>query len=225
MMFWLEVLKNVFTFLRSKKEIGLAVVDELEKTVKNIKENNTVKKQEVITQIDYSIYPDENYYDGYDPSKKTILLVDDLTATKILYEIGFSEIKRVYKVDVIKDYNIVMLFGKNVGFTAMKFIQKDVKIDFAILDITIDTLAKFGDDFVELDGVDLAIELHKKDKSTKIMFSSAHTMNPRNLTVLEFIEKFKKYFKDDMYKHTVDKSVDRHEAIYSFLNGGLRAKH
>lgn len=219
-MMWIDLFMGIINFFIKNKDKGKEVIETLEKTVNNIKENTTDKKYDTLTKIDLSRYKDEEYLNPYDVNKKTIILVDDLPATKVLYEIAFNEIKRIHKVDVTKDYNIVFFFGKNVGFSVIKFLNKDINIDYAILDITIDTLAKFDDEYIELDGVDIAIAIANKNATTKIMFNSAHTMNPRNLTVSEFIEKYKKHFKDDMYKYTVDKLVDMNQAIYNFLFKG-----
>lgn len=219
-MMWIDLFMGIINFFIKNKDKGKEVIETLEKTVNNIKENSTDKKYDILTKIDLSRYKDEEYLNPYDVNKKTIILVDDLPATKVLYEIAFNEIKRRHKIDVTKDYNIVFFFGKNVGFSVIKFLNKDINIDYAILDITIDTLAKFEDEYIELDGVDLAIAIANKNINTKIMFNSAHTMNPRNLTVSEFIEKYKKHFKDDMYKYTIDKLVDMNQAIYNFLSKG-----
>lgn len=219
-MMWIDLFMGIINFFIKNKDKGKEVIETLEKTVNNIKENSTDKKYDILTKIDLSRYRDEEYLNPYDVNKKTIILVDDLPATKVLYEIAFNEIKRIHKVDVTKDYNIIFFFGKNVGFSVIKFLNKDINIDYAILDITIDTLAKFDDEYIELDGVDIAIAIANKNATTKIMFNSAHTMNPRNLTVSEFIEKYKKHFKDDMYKHTIDKLVDMNQAIYNFLFKG-----
>lgn len=219
-MMWIDLFMGIINFFIKNKDKGKEVIETLEKTVNNIKENSTDKKYDILTKIDLSRYRDEEYLNPYDVNKKTIILVDDLPATKVLYEIAFNEIKRIHKVDVTKDYNIIFFFGKNVGFSVIKFLNKDINIDYAILDITIDTLAKFDDEYIELDGVDIAIAIANKNATTKIMFNSAHTMNPRNLTVSEFIEKYKKHFKDDMYKHTIDKLVDMNQAIYNFLSKG-----
>lgn len=219
-MMWIDLFMGIINFFIKNKDKGKEVIETLEKTVNNIKENSTDKKYDTLTKIDLSRYKDEEYLNPYDVNKKTIILVDDLTATKVLYEIAFSEIKRRHKIDVTEDYNIVFFFGKNVGFSVIKFLNKDINIDYAILDITIDTLAKFDDEYIELDGVDIAIAIANKNATTKIMFNSAHTMNPRNLTVSEFIEKYKKHFKDDMYKYTIDKLVDMNQAIYNFLFKG-----
>lgn len=219
-MMWIDLFMGIINFFIKNKDKGKEVIETLEKTVNNIKENSTDKKYDILTKIDLSRYRDEEYLNPYDVNKKTIILVDDLPATKVLYEIAFNEIKRIHKVDVTKDYNIIFFFGKNVGFSVIKFLNKDINIDYAILDITIDTLAKFDDEYIELDGVDIAIAIANKNATTKIMFNSAHTMNPRNLTVSEFIEKYKKHFKDDMYKYTIDKLVDMNQAIYNFLSKG-----
>ena len=219
-MMWIDLFMGIINFFIKNKDKGKEVIETLEKTVNNIKENSTDKKYDTLTKIDLSRYKDEEYLNPYDVNKKTIILVDDLTATKVLYEIAFSEIKRRHKIDVTEDYNIVFFFGKNVGFSVIKFLSKDINIDYAILDITIDTLAKFDDEYIELDGVDIAIAIANKNPNTKIMFNSAHTMNPRNLTVSEFIEKYKKHFKDDMYKYTIDNLVDMNQANYNFLSKG-----
>lgn len=181
-------------------------------------ECNQPTREELLAKLDLKKFGKPEYLNKYDPSKKTIIIVDDMIQTKALYEITFKDIIRYYSLDILKEYNIICFFGKNVGFVVLDFLNSGVKIDFAILDVTISTIAKVDDEFIEVDGVDLSIAIDKLYPDYKVMFNSAHTMNSRNPTVRDFMLKFKTYFGVNMNSYSIDKLADRKTAIYNLIN-------
>ena len=202
---------SYFINLFKNRKVTTCIVDD-------VVECKQPTREELISKLDLKKFGKPEYVNGYDPNRKTVIIVDDMEQTKALYEITFKDIIRYYELNVLKEYNIIYFFGKNVGFTVLDFLNSGVKIDFAILDVTISTIAKVEDEFIEVDGVDLSIAIDKLYPDYKVMFNSAHTMNTRNPTVRDFMLKFKTYFGDNMNSYSIDKLADRKTAIYNLIN-------
>ena len=195
-----EVLKNVSTIVTSKPETKVRT------------------KDEILKDVDLESYQDEVYINEYDPNRKTILIMDDLPTTEVLYTVDFKNIKLEFGYDVDDKFNIIMLYDRKVGFAALKFFKKNIKIDYAILDINIDSLEKFDDgDYLDLDGIDIAIELVKINQDVKIIFSSAYTLNARNPLMYDYIVKYENNFNKSLVENTIDKNSIRFKVIHQFL--------
>ena len=63
----------------------------------------------------------------------------------------------------------------------------------------------------------MAIEINKKYPNCTILFNSAHTMNPRNPTVLNFMGKFKKHFSIGLESQSIDKMSNISLALEKLL--------
>ena len=122
------------------------------------------------------------------------------------------------EISSLVSYNVLYFIGKNVGFSFLYFLEtSNIKIDYAVLDITINTFAKVEDSVLEIDGVDLAIYIDKKYSDCKVMFNTAHTMNPRNPTVSSYMSKFKQHFNVGIEKYSINKLSNLSISIYSLL--------
>lgn len=171
-----------------------------------IEEERDLTTEEMLNLLDYSKYIKPEFINGYNKNKKTIILLDDLMPTKFLYEIAINEMDKQYKDKFFDKFNVVYFFGKNIGFSFINFLRTSgIKIDYAVLDITINTYTKVGNTTLDLDGVDLAIELDKKYPECSLLFNSAHTMNKRNPTVSNFMSKFENHFGTSMDALSIDK--------------------
>ena len=179
---------------------------------------------EIINGDSVSIYRDLDI--GSD--KPTILFLDDIVGTNILYESDMKKIKLRYEKDVKNDFNIMFCFGGTCAETLIEeFVRKDIHIDYALLDITIKTIFKIDcDTAMEVDGVDLALLLMKYNHDIKILFATGHTLNKYNKTMQEYINKFEFGTGENILDHYLNKNAtDRVTPIYKLLYEGTGDEH
>lgn len=229
----LYYIKNIIMYVFNNKEYLLSLKKKIIE-VEDVEEQVELTKSEMINRIDMSKYGNPIFVNEYNKDKPTIIMVDDLLPTKVLYDVAIKNIKHVKfnkdkneceidythdnKIKVLEDYNVLYFIGKNVGFSFLHFLEaSNIKIDYAVLDITINTFAKVEDNILEIDGVDLAIYIDKKYPDCKIMFNTAHTMNPRNPTVTSYMSKFKQHFNVGIEKYSINKLSNLSIPIYSLL--------
>ena len=214
-----KVLRKIFSFLYTNKIDTREVLNKVSEIVVEKAPEKIIKsREEILQELNLENYQNEVYINEFKEGRPTLFILDDLPSTEILYTIDFKNINNDYNFDVEEKFNVIMVYGRKVGFAALKFFKKNIKIDYAILDITIDSLEKFDNgDYLDLDGIDIAIELNRICKDTKIIFSSAHTLNVRNNLMLEYITKYENHFKNDITKHSIDKNSTRYKVIYNFL--------
>ena len=229
----LYYIKNVIMYVFNNKEYLLSLKKKIVE-VEVVEERVELTKSEMVSRLDMSKYGTPIFVNDYNKDRPTIIMVDDLLPTKVLYDVAIKNIKHVKfnkdknecevdythdnKIKVLEDYNVLYFIGKNVGFSFLHFLESsNIKIDYIVLDITINTFAKVDDNILEIDGVDLAIYIDKKYPDCKIMFNTAHTMNPRNPTVSSYMSKFKQHFNVGIEKYSINKLSNLSIAIYSLI--------
>lgn len=233
--FYLFVKKEVIYFLNLYKQ---------NKEKKKAKENSGERyimseREEYIQKIKYRLDILERYepkrYNSClkkfsEPSsdKPTVLFLDDIVGTNILYESDMKKIKLRYNKDMKNDFNIMFCFGGTCAETLLEeFVRKDIRIDYAFLDITIKTIFKIdADTAMEVDGVDLALLLMKFSHNIKILFATGHTLNRYNNTMQEYINKFEFGTGNKILDHYLNKNAaDRVTPIYKLLYEGDNNEH
>lgn len=180
-------------------------------------EDILTEMQYTASEIDFSEYPDPEIIDN--GADKTLLILDDMSNIKLLYNLDFKKIKDNFNKDVLKDFNIVYCLGNQAGFTAHKFIlNTDTKIDYAILDITLGYGVKLiSGEYIEFDGVDVFRELYIKNKDLNYIFCTAHSLNRKNPTVNSFFTKYEDIVKKNIKDNYVNKNSDRYLHIKNLL--------
>ena len=175
--------------------------------------------QDSVVSIDYDRYPDPEIIDN--GKEETILFLDDIPNMWYLYNTDMDRIKSEHGRDIRKEFNIIKCLGEKAGFTAHKFIFKDYKkVDYAILDITLGFGVKLtNSEYVEYDGIDVLLELYKRNPDMKFIFCTAHTLNKKNPTVGYFFKKFESATGLKFEDHYVNKNSDRYKDIFKLLYG------
>lgn len=187
------------------------------KQVYIIKSSSDLKyNNEDLDNLDLSVFKEPSTYGVGD---KKLLLLDDVGMMYNLYKITFGRINRMYNVDIENNFNIVASIGKLSGYMAYKYILNN-KVDYALLDITLGDLVRNKlNNSIEIDGIDIAIKLLELNPDIKFKFISAHTLNKRNYTMVEYFNKFESVTNLEISKHYIYKNGDMCKDIYSFLYG------
>jgi len=179
----------------------------------------THTRKEIIDSLDYDKYNAPEITCGTPGTN--IFILDDIPDSLTLYDIDFSTIKRQYKKNVCNDFQVINCVGSTAGFKAHKFIAIEKnKIDYAILDITLGYLVRLDNgEYIEFDGIDIAIDILGVNPDAKIRFSTAHTLNKRNPTMEYYHNKFTKLTGKKLQNYYFNKNDNRAEKIYQFLYG------
>jgi len=165
--------------------------------------------------------------DFLDKNKKNIFIMDDFDGMGNLIK---DEILQTECINVEEHFNIILDTGTFAGFSIKNLLEneKDLKIDLAFLDITLGGIING----VELDGVDIAILLKKRNPNCLVKFVTGHTLNRHNPEIFKFIQKFEKIFemkideieereylidgelkKIPIYKHIINKTGNRRDLL------------
>lgn len=153
---------------------------------------------------------------------KTLLIVDDVVYTKLLYQFDFNNIKKQYNKDVAVDYKIVNCLDPTAGYSAYKYaIIDNNKIDVAIIDITLGYRVSINDKYyTEIDGIDLAYHLVNKYPDIKYVLCTAHTLNVNNQIVKKYNDKMLKCLGCNIEDKYINKNEYRVDKLYKLLYEG-----
>ena len=204
----LSFLKKLF-----KKDKNNNIKENIDNLIEDEK-NKLLSIEEKLKLVDFSIYDDPKISNIKE--EPVLLILDDVPDSEILYNIDFKNMERKYNFNPYKEMKVVKCLGATAGFKAFKYINKpENKIDYAVLDITLGFSIKLKTgDVLELDGVDIAIEILKRNPKAKIIFCTAHTMNSRNPIMKYYIDKYYDYTGKDISKCAVYKNSNRMEELY-----------
>lgn len=162
--------------------------------------------EQLMGRIDFTEIP-EPIIESTD-KLKTLLILDDIQASRLMYQTDFSKINRKTKLNVKDDFNIVFATGNRAGYIAYNYITNlKCPVDIALLDITLGGIIRFDDgEYVELDGVDIAIELRKRNENIKFVFSTSHGLNRGATDMKYYFDKFEAATGECMSRYYLDKN-------------------
>lgn len=213
-------LQSVIDKIKSKFNIGnkeISINPGDKKVMDYIYDKTNSPTHEMMLKMDYSnlgeveiVNPDK---------KKTILTLDDILYTDMLYREDVRKIKEKYGLDVYNDYKVVRCLGPNAGLLAYKYFIIDKNpCDYGILDITLgQQINVTGSWFMELDGIDIAKYILELNPNFKFVLCTAHTINKTNYIVNTYNNKCKKVFGKELDAFYLNKNSERFETIYKLL--------
>ena len=180
--------------------------------------------EEILLDYDFSTVDEPKIYGNLD-SEETLLIVDDIELSEVLYDSDFNMIKINSKkegdvLDVTEKYKIVQCLGNECSLKAYKYIHLGKNhISKAILDITLGESYKLSNgSYVEINGIDLANFIWMNNPNSAVRLLTAHTMDENNKTINNFINQFKEYTNQNIMDFVINKnSNNRTERLYEFL--------
>ena len=90
----LYYIKNVIMYVFNNKEYLLSLKKKIVE-VEVVEERVELTKSEMISRIDMSKYGTPIFVNDYNKDRPTIIMVDDLLPTKVLYDVAIKNIKHV----------------------------------------------------------------------------------------------------------------------------------
>lgn len=153
-------------------------------------------------------------------AKKTLIIVDDIEYTDVLYTNDIAKIKETYNLDINQDYKIVLCVGYYAGYIAYKYFLEN-KVDVGIFDITLGHQLHVIDTwFMEVDGIDIAYFLKQIHPDSKFILCTAHSLNMYSTTIATYNNKCIRHFKQPLESFYLNKNSDRIEALKNLLYEG-----
>lgn len=181
--------------------------------------NEDVCKFSMLKLVDYSKFGKLEITKGQ--TGKTLLIVDDIPEAVLIYKTYFRRILRKYNNSVERDFTIVEATGYDAGYKAYRYIVIDnEKVDYAILDITLGHIVRLEKgEYVEIDGIDLAILLLEKNPDIKFVFLTSHTLNRKNISIEYYFNKFETTTGKKIEDYYLNRNSVTVEGLYEFLYG------
>jgi hypothetical protein len=217
----MNIIKKLFNKLNKQKQPNEVVELKKEKDIMDyIYDKTNSPTPEMLSKIDYNKIG-EVEIKGNLNSDKTILLLDDIPYTELLYFEDVKKIKKEYNYDVYDLYKIVRCLGPNAGFLAYKYFVLDKNsCDIGILDITLGHRVHVtGSWYMELDGIDIAKYISNLNPNFRFVLCTAHTINKTNYIVNTYDKKCQKLFSKPLEYYYLNKNSDRWIELYKKFVG------
>lgn len=197
----LDVFKKI-TRIFVKEEPKEEVVQEVE----NLQEEDTIELVEkAILATNLNLVPSPEIINP--EGSKSILFLDDIQHTEILYTGDIRKVKEEYNLEIDRDFKIVMCLGEKAPLIAYKYaVSNNNKIEYGILDITLGCHYNLNGRLVTVDGIDIAILLKRCNPDFKFLLCTAHTLNKTNTVVLRYREKLINHFGFDLESYYLNKN-------------------
>lgn len=168
--------------------------------------------------LDTLALPIERVIKKYDPSKPSILLIDNSKYILSMLEdyltlCGVTEEK----------YNILKFFDMYAPFVMIETLQKLEplglkKIEYAIIDIVLPGKFYKNNKVLRMDGIDVSIFLEETYDCKKFLFFSGNVVNSYVSYIEEKIKKFKEHFGLELKEYIVNKTESDDVIVKKFKN-------
>lgn len=192
-----------------------AVINLLESDNKRVLPNTPLTR-DILETYDYTNIPNPVIVGNQDG--KTILLMDDISYTDLLFKLDFKNIKSQYNLDIMETYKVVKCFGRDAGFMAFKYAVLDNnRIDYGIFDLTIGHTVKYENTILNVDGIDICFNIKNNNPGLKYVLCTAHSLNKNSPTILKFTDKLKNGLNDKLVDVYMNKNSDRLHRLIQLL--------
>lgn len=164
-------------------------------------------KENIITDI-------EEFYKVYDPNKKTVLFLDNYEDISFVIKACIDKLETPSGKSAKDEFNFIGIFGiSSVKVMYNCDILNKVKIDYAILDLTLEELLKYKNRPVTIDGVDVGINIKNKYKDCIVMFLTSHTLSTKVPTLRKFYKKYEFYIGKHINKILSDVYIAKNKVL------------
>lgn len=134
------------------------------------------------------------FLSNYDKNKKNVFFLDNYEDISIVITAFINKISRELGRDARDDYNFFGVFGINsVRELCRLELLKKVKVDIAVLDLTLEEIVRDKGMPVTLDGIDVAINILEENKDAEVYFLTSHTLSTKVPTLKKFYSKYEQY--------------------------------
>jgi hypothetical protein len=163
--------------------------------------------------------PVDRIMNNFDSSKPSLVIIDDSIMILSLVE-EYLEILGVTP----ENHNILKFYGFYAPFVLIETLKELKtnfglkKINYAIIDIVLPGKLKKQNNYVKLDGIDVAIHLHKEYDCKNIVFFSGNVLNVYVDYIMEKIQKFRDYFKKYLNDYIIIKTSEDSYILEQFKN-------
>ena len=139
-----------------------------------------------------------NFLSSLDSNKKNVFFLDNYEDINIVITAFINKVSRELGRDCRDDYNFFGIFGINsVRELCRMEILKNIKIDIAVLDLTLEEIVRDNGMPVTLDGIDVGINILEANKDAEIYFLTSHTLSTKVPTLKKFYSKYATYIGKD----------------------------
>lgn len=192
-----------------------AVINLLESDNKRVLPNTPLTR-DILETYDYTNIPNPVIVGNQDG--KTILLMDDISYTDLLFKLDFKNIKSQYNLDIMETYKVVKCFGRDAGFMAFKYAVLDNNhVDYGVFDLTIGHTVKYENTILNVDGIDICFNIKNNNPGLKYALCTAHSLNKNSPTILKFTDKLKNGLNDNLVDVYMNKNSDRLHRLIQLL--------
>lgn len=215
---YLKKLTSIFVIKKTDERIHDLLTEKQKEFIKNNSHNeHSILDKSYLMNYDYNSLEEPVILNP--EGKKTLLVVDDIVVTELLYRADLHKMESQYDVKPYEDFKIVKCLGKDAGFIAFKYLSKN-PIDYGIIDITLEQQIRDNNIYIaDLDGIDIVSYIKEVNPNFKYVLCTAHSLNKNNNLVDTYNKKIQKNLKTKLENIYINKNTNRVDRLYNLLYG------